>query len=162
MGYCLLLTSPVRALKTEFPAFKLSVVVESRFAGCFEGNPDFDEVLSIERKTQALRLLARHYDLVINLHGGPTSLAYPVLARGPHIGFEQFQYSWLYRGLLAPPAVDVHSVEAMFTAFRWLGVRQQAPPPLRFEANAEAAKIRAGLRTPYAVIHPAALMETKR
>ena len=162
MGDCLLLTSPVRALKEEFPSFNLSVMVESRFAGCFQGNPDIEEVLSIEQKLQALRLLSRRYDLVVNLHGGPTSLAYALLARGPHIGFEQFQYPWLYRGLLPRPAADVHSVEALFAAFQWLGVRRQTPPPLRFETNAEVSGIRKSLRTPYAVIHPAALMETKR
>ena len=43
MGDCLLLTSPVRALKEEFPDFRISVVVESRFAACFDGNPDFAE-----------------------------------------------------------------------------------------------------------------------
>ena len=162
MGDCLLLTSPIRALKDEFPAFKITVVVESRFAGCLEGNPDIDEVISIERKAQAFQLLSRRYDLVVNLHGGPTSLLYAMLARGPHIGFEQFQYSWLYRGLLPPPATNLHSVEALFAAFQWLGVRRREPPPLRFDATATSSRTFASLRTPYAVIHPAALMETKR
>jgi heptosyltransferase-3 len=67
MGDCLLLTSPIRALKEEFPDFRVTVLVESRFAGCFEGNPDVDEVLSLTRKKQAFGLVRRRFDLVVNL-----------------------------------------------------------------------------------------------
>jgi ADP-heptose:LPS heptosyltransferase len=155
MGDCLLLTSPIRALKEEFPGFEITVLVESRFAECFKGNPDIHSVLSFRGKTDAWQLLTRRYDLVVNLHGGPTSLMYALLARGRHIGFEQFQYRWLYRGLLPAPQPQLHSVEATFEAFRWLGVRRSTPPPLRFEVTKNDRK-------PYAVIHPAALMETKR
>jgi ADP-heptose:LPS heptosyltransferase len=162
MGDCLLLTSPIRALKEEFPGFQITILVESRFSGCFEGNPDIAEVLSVGRKTEALHLMARRYDLVVNLHGGPTSLAYALLARGPHVGFEQFRYKWLYRGLLPAPDPAVHSVEATLAAFRWLGVRRDTPPSLRFEGDRSNARVREPLRTPYVVIHPAALMETKR
>ena len=68
MGDCLLLTSPIRALKEEFPGFRISVLVESRFAGCFDGNPDIDEVLAITRKKEGLRLARRRFKLVVNLH----------------------------------------------------------------------------------------------
>ena len=163
MGDCLLLTSPIRALKEEFPDFRVTVLVESRFAGCFEGNPDVDEVLSIARKKQAFGLVRRRFDLVLNLHGGPTSLTYGLLARGPQVGFEQFQYRRLYRGLLPLPDPKVHTVEATMAAFQWLGVKRQTPPPLRFESQPGRFKqMLNSLRGPYAVIHPAALMETKR
>jgi ADP-heptose:LPS heptosyltransferase len=163
MGDCLLLTSPIRALKEEFPGFRISVLVESRFADCFDGNPDIDEILSISRKSEALRLLGRRFDLIINLHGGPTSLLYALMPRGPHIGFEQFQYGRLYRGLLPRPAPDVHSVEATMDAFRWLGVKQQDAPPLRYEVHTrEAEKVRSSLSKSYAVLHPGSVMETKR
>jgi len=162
MGDCLLLTSPIRALKEEFPGFRVSVLVEARFAGCFEGNPDVSEVLPIRQKHEAFRLIRKRYDLVLNLHGGPTSLAYSVMARGPHLGFEQFQYRWLYRGLLPPPDSTLHSVETTMAAFHWLGVRRDAPP-LRFERQSETARnMQLALKTPYAVIHPGAVMETKR
>ncbi len=87
-----------------------------------------------------------------------------LLARGPQIGFEQFQYRRLYRGLLPSPDPKVHSVEATMAAFQWLGVQRQTPPPLRFEESAGqvANRCSSPLRDPYAVIHPAALMETKR
>ena len=48
--------------------------------------------------------------------------------------------------------------------FRWLGVRRDSAPSLRYEVHvAEAARIQERLRgRPYVVIHPAAIMETKR
>ena len=163
MGDCLLLTSPIHALKQEFPRFRISVLVEARFAGCFEGNPDVSEVLAIRSKRESLRLPRRRFDLVINLHGGPTSLAYALLAYGHRIGFEQFRCRWLYEGFLPTPDPSVHSVEATLAAFQWLGLKQQTPPPLQFPGGSEKAKrILASLRKPYAVIHPAALMDTKR
>lgn len=164
MGDCLLLTSPIRALKDEFPGFRISVLVESRFAGCYDGNPDIDEVLAITDKKRGVRLVRKQrFQLVVNLHGGPTSLAYAFLARGPHIGFEQFQYRKLYKALLPSPDPLLHSVEATMNAFRWLGVRQQTPPPLRFESRSRLPeKMQKSLKNPYVVIHPAALMDTKR
>jgi predicted lipopolysaccharide heptosyltransferase III len=163
MGDCLLLTSPIRALKEEFPRFRISVLVESRFAGCFEGNPDIEEVLSISRKREALSLVRRRFDLVVNLHGGPTSLTYSLLARGPRIGFEQFQYNRLYQGLLPSPDPKIHSVEATMAAFQWLGVQRETPPPLRYDGRPQRMSPMLGaVRNPYVVIHPAALMETKR
>jgi ADP-heptose:LPS heptosyltransferase len=158
MGDCLLLTSPVRALKEQFPGFRISVLVEARFADCFDGNPDIDEILPIRRKSDAMRLLRRRFDLILNLHGGPTSLMYAMMARGPHLGFEQFQYSRLYRGILPPPDPTIHSVEATMNAFRWMGVRRSDAPPLRYEARATLAKP----GTPYVVLHPGSVMETKR
>ena len=163
MGDCLLLTSPIRALKEEFPRFKISVLVESRFAGCFEKNPDIDDVIAISGKSEAFRLARQRYDLVLNLHGGPTSLFCAVLARGPRVGFEQFQYRRLYHGLIPSPDPKLHSVEATMAAFQWLGVEQKTPPPLRYEGTRDTLpKMLESLHGPYAVIHPAALMATKR
>jgi len=163
MGDSLLLTSPIRALKAEFPGFLISVLVESRFADCFDGNPDIDAILPIRRKSDALGLLGRRFDLILNLHGGPTSLMYALMARGPRIGFEQFQYGRMYRGLLPRPDPAIHSVEATMKAFRWMGVKRQDAPPLRYETHPEeAAELRASLPKPYAVLHPGSVMETKR
>jgi ADP-heptose:LPS heptosyltransferase len=49
-------------------------------------------------------------------------------------------------------------------AFRWLGVRREVAPPLRFEQHeSDAAYIRERLRgRTYAVIHPGSVMSTKR
>jgi ADP-heptose:LPS heptosyltransferase len=165
MGDCLLLTGPVRALKEEFPGFRIAVMTESRFAPCFDANPDFHEIISVNSKYSAAALLLKgRFDAIINLHGGPTSLCYSCLAVGRRIGLEQYQYSKLYHGLVPSPDPALHTVEATMSIFRWLGLGQEKSPPLRYEVHArEAARIRQTLKgRPYVVVHPGALMSTKR
>ena len=165
MGDCLLLTGPVRALKEEFPQFRISVLVESRFADCFDGNPDFDEVIVAANKyLTGASLLVRRFEAIVNLHGGPTSLTYAILANGKRIGAEHYQYANLYHGLTPRPDPAVHTVESTMALFRWLGVQRELPPALRYEAHSrEAARMREKLAgRPYVVIHPASIMATKR
>jgi ADP-heptose:LPS heptosyltransferase len=165
MGDCLLLTAPVRALKEEFPSLYIGVLVEERFADCFSGNPDINETLAVTGKmATGARLFLRRFDLIINLHGGPTSLTYSCCAHGKRIGFEHYRSSFLYHGLLPPPDSSVHTVESTMAAFRWLGLRRDVAPALRFERHeTEAAHAREALRgRDYAVIHPGSIMSTKR
>jgi ADP-heptose:LPS heptosyltransferase len=99
MGDCLLLTAPVRALKEEFPGFRVTVLVESRFAACFDGNPDFTEILIADGKSStALKLFRKRFHAIVNLHGGPTSLVYSCLAWGKRIGGEHYRGVRLYNG----------------------------------------------------------------
>jgi ADP-heptose:LPS heptosyltransferase len=165
MGDCLLLTSPVRALKAEFPGFRISVLAEARFADCFDGNPDVEEILAVRSKTSAAaRLSVRRFEAIVNLHGGPSSTAFALMARGPRIGGEHYQYRGLYGGLFPRPDPGRHTVEAVLGMFGWLGLRAASPPPMRYEPHPEAAaSVRA--RAPagaYAVLHPAAVLATKR
>ena len=165
MGDCLLLTSPVRALKEQFPNFRVTVLVESQFTGCFDGNPDFDEILVTEKKySTAARLLRRRFDAIVNLHGGPTSLLYACMAWGRRIGVEHYQYAKLYNGLMPRPDSGVHTVESTTNLLQWLGLQCEEPPPLRYEFHAkESARIKERLRgRPYVVIHPASVMATKK
>src|SRR5262245_14937439 len=140
MGDCLLLTAPARALKEEFPGFRLSVLVESRFAPCFDGNPDFDEVLSAGGKfTTGIRLLTRRFHAIINLHGGPTSLMYSCLAWGRRIGVEHYQGSVLYHGLAPRPDPRSHTVDSTMSVLRSLGVRSEQAPALRYAPHPREA-----------------------
>ena len=165
MGDCLLLTGPLRALKEEFPSFQLAVLVEERFAECFSRNPDVAEILAARGKcATAASLFTKRFDAIVNLHGGPTSLAYSCLARGKRIGFGHYRGSLLYGGLIPPPDPSLHTVESMMAAFHWLGLTRQIAPALRFEKQPEiAARIQQTLGTSkYVVLHPGAVMQTKR
>jgi heptosyltransferase-3 len=165
MGDCLLLTGPVRALKNEFPGFRVSVLVEERFAPCFDGNPDFAHIIPSGTKGRtAAKLFTRYFNAIINLHGGPTSSVFACLAWGRRIGGEHHPHRRLCHGLYPAPAPEAHTVESTFAAFRWMGVHAEESPPLRYEIHTdEAARIQKSLAgRPYAVIHPAALMDTKR
>ena len=170
MGDCLLLTSPVRALKSEFPSFRVSVLVDARFAPCFSGNPDFAEVIPVSSKAATLLTLARRrFDLIVNLHGGPTSLLYALAARGPAVGAEHYQYASLYTATFPKPDAGIHTAASTLATFRWMGLRSATAPPLHFERDDTlAAQMGARLTAAfggaqaYAVVHPAALMDTKR
>jgi ADP-heptose:LPS heptosyltransferase len=165
MGDCLLLTSPIRALKEEFPSFRISVLVEDRFASCFSRNPDVSEVIPAHGKIgTGGRLLLRRFDAILNLHGGPTSLAYACLAWGRRIGAKHYSGARLYQGLVPPPEPTAHTVESTMATFHWLGLKQESPPPLRYERQPEEAdRMAERFRgRPYAVIHPGSIMATKR
>jgi heptosyltransferase-3 len=165
MGDCVLLTGPVRALKEEFPGFRIAVLVEARFASCFEGNPDFNEVLIAGSKVStAGMLLKRRFHLTINLHGGPTSLVYSFFPWGRRIGVEHYRGAKLYNGLVPSPRPTVHTVESTMELLQWLGLKSQSAPALRYERHSvEAKRFQEKLAgREYVVIHPGAIMETKR
>ena len=166
MGDCLLLTGPIRALKQEFPGFRISVLVEPRFADCFDGNRDVAEILttSTGKYATAARLLLRRFNAIINLHGGPTSLVYCLATWGRRIGVEDYQYPRLYGGLIPRGKARMHTVETTMGWFRWLGVHAETAPPLYYEVHPdEDSRVHDALRgRPYIVMHPSALMDTKR
>ena len=166
MGDCLLLTSPLHALKEEFPGFRVAVLVESRFAGCFSGNLDVDEILTAESKfSVAFELVPRRFDAIVNLHGGPTSSLYSCLPRGTRIGVEHYRFPKLYHGLApAPESNKVHTVESTLALMRWLGLRCEQPPALQYARHPVAAtRMQKKLNNrPYVVLHPGSIMETKR
>jgi ADP-heptose:LPS heptosyltransferase len=152
-------------LKEEFPGFRVSVLVEPAFASSFDGNPDFAETLIAGGKwATGAKLLTRRFDCILNLHGGPTSLVYSCLAWGSRIGLAQYRGAQLYHGLVPAPSPTAHTVESTMDLFRWLGVRAERAPGLRYEVHPEAAaRIQEKLRgRPYVVIHPGSIMSTKR
>lgn len=166
MGDVLLLTSPLHALKREFPGFRVSVLVDAPFAACFDGNTDVNEVLTTAGgKAWTIRtLLGRRFDAIINLHGGPTSLAYSLAARGARVGTTDCQFPRLYHRLVPREDGRRHTVENTMRLFRRLGVETDPAPPLYYAPQVDAAAwVRQHVTgEDYAVIHPGARMSTKR
>ena len=64
LGDCVLTTPALSLLKAHRPDLNVSVIVEPRFAGIFEGNPDVDVISE--------RVSRPH--VVLNLHGGTRSM----------------------------------------------------------------------------------------
>ena len=88
LGDCVLTTPALALLKSYRSDLRIRMVVEPRFAGVFEDDPDVEEV-SAE--------VGRHVDLVLNLHGGTRSM-WMTLTSGAKFraGFGHHRYNWIY------------------------------------------------------------------
>lgn len=153
MGDCVLTTPALALLKAHRPDLQVRVVVEPRFAGVFEDNPDVDEI--------SPRVGGR-VDMVLNLHGGTRSM-WMTLASGAKFGagFAHHRFSSIYSQRI-PRAQEilgeerpVHTAEHLASAMFWLGVPRSEIP---------RAKLIAGMRPsypPYVVMHPFAAAAEK-
>jgi ADP-heptose:LPS heptosyltransferase len=153
LGDCVLTTPAISLLKRHRPDLRIGVVVEPRFAGVFEGNPDIEDVLP----PSAIRLRRFSPRLCLNLHGGTRSLLL-ALASGARYraGFAHYRYAGAYN-VRIPTAqqilgVDrkVHTAEHLASAMFYLGVPREEIP----RAYLAARRIKSP--APYAVIHPMA------
>jgi heptosyltransferase-3 len=153
MGDCVLTTPALALLKAHRPDLQVRVVVEPRFAGVFEGNPDVDEISP---------RVGPRVDMALNLHGGTRSM-WMTLASGAKfgVGFEHHRFSGIYSQRI-PRAQEilgeerpVHTAEHLASAMFWLGVPLSKIP---------RAKLLAGIRPsypPYVVLHPFAATAEK-
>ena len=89
LGDCVLTTPALALLKAHRPDLQVRVVVEPRFAGVFEDNPDVDEISP--RRGRAAWIMA------LNLHGGTRSM-WMTLASGAKfgVGFAHHRFSCIY------------------------------------------------------------------
>ena len=108
-------TTPIpRALKRAFPGAHITYLVEQPAAPVVAGNPNIDDVIVVGRPrglrriaadlTLARRLRRAHFDLVIDMHGGPRSswLTWATGAR-QRIGYDIQGRRWMYTRIVARP-----------------------------------------------------------
>lgn len=155
LGDCVLTTPALALLKSYRPDLRIGAVVENRFAGVFEGNPDVDEILP----PMARPLASWRPRLALNFHGGTRSM-WLTAASGAEItaGFAHHSFSVLYNARI-PRAQEilgeerrVHTAEHLASAMFWMGVpRQEIPRARLFAGFGAAGAPRAGS---YAVMHP--------
>src|SRR5258708_24958318 len=133
MGDCVLTTPALALLKTYRPDLQVRVVVEPRFAGVFEDNPDVDEI--------SPRVGGR-VDMALNLHGGTRSM-WMTLASGAKfgVGFAHHRFSGIYSQRI-PRAQEilgeerpVHTAEHLASAVFWLGVPRAEIPRAKLVAS---------------------------
>ncbi|MGD1072952.1 MAG: glycosyltransferase family 9 protein [Bryobacteraceae bacterium] len=162
LGDSVLSTPAIHLLKQARPDLQIGVVVEERFAGVFESNPDIAEVLA--PTARALRGFAP--DLCVNLHGGIRSARLTLLSGARmRAGFDIFRPAWIYNTPI-PTAQEtlgvarrVHTAEHMASAVFYLGVPIVEVPRARLHvAEGRSPHAPAG---PYAVIHPLAATPEK-
>lgn len=146
LGDCVLTTPALALLKTYRPDLQIRMVVEPRFAGVFEENPDVDEI-SPE--------VGHHVDMVLNFHGGTRSMWMTLLSGAKfRAGFGHHRHSWVYSHII-PRAQEilgeerpVHTAEHLASAMFWLGVPPTEIPRAKLIAGKSPAYL------PYAVLHP--------
>jgi heptosyltransferase-1 len=108
-------TTPIpRALKRAYPGARISYLVEEAAAAVVAHNPFIDDVIIAPRRRGirrivddvmlANRLRSAHYDLVLDLHGGPRS-SWLTRATGAaqRIGYQIKGRSWMYTTAVARP-----------------------------------------------------------
>jgi predicted lipopolysaccharide heptosyltransferase III len=156
IGDVVFTTPLVRGLKRAFPAARLTYLVEREAAAVVLGNPHLDEVIVVPRTrgvrralddlSLARRLRANHYDVVLDLHGGPRS-SWLTLATGAghRIGYDLPGRRWMYTATV-PRARELrprHSVVNQWDLLRavpgWPGI--EADPrehPLEMAADDQA------------------------
>lgn len=150
LGDCVLTTPAIALLKAHRPDLEISVVVEDRFRGVFEGNPDIASLLPPD-----LGAIARWRPrLTLNLHGGTRSMWLTLASRAPiRAGFAHHAWSVLYNERI-PRAQQtlgkerpVHTAEHLASAMFWLGVPRTEIPRAKLIAAPHSGKGN------YAVIH---------
>jgi len=114
IGDVVFTTPMLRALKRRFPEAQLTYLVEPAALAVVRKNPHLDEVIVAPRAPGLARIVddiklagqlrRNHYDLVIDLHGGPRSAWLAWLSRAPQrIGYEITGRTWMYTRVVARP-----------------------------------------------------------
>lgn len=181
IGDTVLTTPSLFALRRFLPHAQIDVLLEDWVVPLLDGSPLADRVISIPRHGNAARArVARElhraaYDVVYNLHGGTTAT---FLARASgatnRVGYSHYQYARLHNHVAPSPQQlwsrpTLHSVEQQLALIGWTGVPVTDRPATQLTVNADAARtISAKLAAhnideeAFALIHPAAALETKR
>lgn len=129
LGDCVLTTPALALLKAHRPDLRVDVVVEDRFRGVLEGNPDITALLPPQASS------VRRADAVLNLHGGTRS-AWLTAASGARVraGFAHHAWALAYNAKI-PRAQEilgeertVHTAEHIASAMFWLGVPRAEIP----------------------------------
>lgn len=153
LGDCVLTTPAISLLKHHRPDLEIGVVVEDRFRGAFEDNPDIAELLPPEPSAIA----AWRPRMALNFHGGTRSMWMTLASRAKiRAGFGHHAYSFLYNARI-PRAQQivgeerpVHTAEHLASAMFWLGVPHTHIPRAKLVAQPLANPP----ADSYAVIHP--------
>lgn len=162
LGDCVLSTPAIRLLKTFRPDLKIAIVVEDRFAGVYQNNPDIAEIIA--PSVGAIRSFAPK--LCLNLHGATRSARLSVLSGAAiRAGLDIFRPSWAYN-LKVPTAQKVlgisrrvQTAEHMASAMFYLGVPICEIP--RATLYPDPSRSRFAPANRYAVIHPFAAAPEK-
>jgi lipopolysaccharide heptosyltransferase II len=162
IGDVVFTTPIVRALRRQFPAARLTYLVEPAAAPVVRQNPHLDEVVVVPRRSglarwrddlaTARKLRAARFDMAIDLHGGPRSAFLTWATRAPmRIGYTIRGRTWMYTHVVprAPDLTPRHSVANQWDLLAPLGIGACDPardPVEMIEEAGAAAGVAARMR----------------
>jgi lipopolysaccharide heptosyltransferase II len=135
IGDVVFTTPIIRALRRQYPKAHLTYLVEPLAEPVVRGNPHLDDVLVIPLRRGlarvrddlafARRLRREHFDIAIDLHGGPRSGWLTWASGAPmRIGYTTRGRSWMYTHVVPRPADlgPTHSVVKQWELLAPLGI----------------------------------------
>ncbi|HEV8132471.1 MAG TPA: glycosyltransferase family 9 protein [Acidobacteriota bacterium] len=181
LGDAVLMTPVPRYLRDAFPSARISVLIEEPYAPVFRRHPDVDEVIALPEKDSLFRRAAvifhirrKRFDLVINMHSGPTAGLFTALSgAGVRVAYSAARYArWCNVRVPGSRAFwnadRIHTVEHQISPLLYLGVSvpEEIELVVELDPTAEQAvrgrmkelKVHPGR---YVLMHPFATSFTK-
>jgi lipopolysaccharide heptosyltransferase II len=144
-------TPIVRALRRQYPDARLTYLVESAAAPVLRHNPHLTDLIVIPRRRGMRRvaddiavardLRRRHFDLAIDLHGGPRAAWLTWASRATRrVGYAMPGRAWMYTDAVtrAPDLSARHSVENQWDLLTPLNIGPPDPVRDAVEMGADA------------------------
>jgi ADP-heptose:LPS heptosyltransferase len=182
IGDTVLTTPSLFALRRFLPDAQIDILLEDWVAPLLDGFDAVDNVIRVSKKASGRLAAARgirrtRYDVVFNLHGGPTS-AFLTRASGAQyrVGYRNYRYAGLHNRLLSASSdfwgrEKTHAAEQQLALLGFVGIPVADRPKSRLPVVAEADKAVEGKlsgsaihdpRSAFALLHPATAFYTKQ
>ena len=121
LGDLMLVTPVLRTLRANYPQARITLLADKKLRDLVEFNPHLDECLFLDKKGEdnhplaflkfIMKVRAKHFDLVINLHRNERASALAAFSGGGHIvGYAKPGFSLFFDGVMANEHFIKHQV----------------------------------------------------
>ncbi|MBX7173968.1 MAG: glycosyltransferase family 9 protein [Pyrinomonadaceae bacterium] len=173
IGDTVLSTPSLIALRRFLPDARIDILLEDWVAPVLENFEAIDNVLTVGKTSKSRfktmwQLRQNKYDVAFNFHGGTTATFFVLASGARHrVGFETYQYSFLYNHLLSSSAdfwqqEKTHSAEQQLALLGFVGVPVDDRPKSSLTISENSSFIVHHSSFPFALFHPVAAFPTKQ